>query len=66
MSSKYVYRFGAGEADGEGHEKELLGGKGANLAAMTALGFPVPPGVTLTTEVCNHLFEHDGEYPSKL
>ncbi len=66
MSPRYVYRFGAGEADGTGEQKELLGSKGANLAEMTTLGVPVPPGFTLTTEVCNYLFEHDGDYPSAL
>ncbi|MCP4447653.1 MAG: pyruvate, phosphate dikinase [Myxococcales bacterium] len=49
---RYVYRFGAGEADGNAGQKGLLGGKGANLAEMTALGIPVPPGFTITTEVC--------------
>lgn len=48
----YVYRFGAGEADGSAGQKQLLGGKGANLAEMTVLGIPVPPGFTITTEVC--------------
>ncbi len=50
--ARYVYRFGAGEADGNAEQKGLLGGKGANLAEMTALGVPVPPGFTITTEVC--------------
>ncbi len=50
--ARYVYRFGAGEADGNVTQKSLLGGKGANLAEMTALGIPVPPGFTITTEVC--------------
>ena len=50
---RYVYQFGAGEADGRGDQKELLGGKGANLAEMTALGIPVPPGFTITTDVCS-------------
>lgn len=50
--SRYVYRFGAGEADGSAAQKKLLGGKGANLAEMTTLGIPVPPGFTITTEVC--------------
>ncbi len=49
---RYVYRFGAGEADGNADQKALLGGKGANLAEMTSLGIPVPPGFTITTEVC--------------
>lgn len=63
---RYVYEFGAGKADGRGDQKKLLGGKGAGLAEMTALGIPVPPGFTLTTEVCNHTFENGGEYPEKL
>jgi len=49
---RHVYRFGAGEADGNADQKALLGGKGANLAEMTSLGIPVPPGFTITTEVC--------------
>ncbi len=51
-SPKYVYRFGAGKADGSAEMKDLLGGKGANLAEMSNLGLPVPPGFTITTEVC--------------
>ncbi len=58
--SRYVYRFGAGEADGSADQKQLLGGKGANLAEMTALGIPVPPGFTITTEVCG--FSEDSEF----
>ncbi|MBL4635516.1 MAG: pyruvate, phosphate dikinase [Kofleriaceae bacterium] len=50
--TQYVYRFGAGEADGSAELKQLLGGKGANLAEMTTLGIPVPPGFTISTEVC--------------
>ena len=49
--SKWVYAFGGGSADGKAEMKELLGGKGANLAEMSALGLPVPPGFTVTTEV---------------
>ena len=49
---KYVYLFGDGKADGQADMKNLLGGKGANLAEMNLLGIPVPPGFTLTTEVC--------------
>jgi pyruvate,orthophosphate dikinase len=63
--TRYVYRFGAGEADGKSTQKELLGGKGANLAEMTNLGIPVPPGFSITTEVCS-LFQHDGSYPAEL
>jgi len=50
--AKYVYTFGAGKAEGKGNMKELLGGKGANLAEMNLIGVPVPPGFTITTEVC--------------
>ena len=49
---RYIYRFGAGESDGNANQKKLLGGKGANLAEMVSLGIPVPPGFTITTEVC--------------
>ena len=58
MASKWVYRFSEGNKD----MKELLGGKGANLAEMTTIGLPVPPGFTITTEVCNH-FSANGGYP---
>ena len=51
---KYVYAFAKGVADGKANQRELLGGKGANLAEMTNLGVPVPPGFTLSTEVCHH------------
>ena len=50
---KYVYTWGAAKADGNGTMKALLGGKGANLAEMTRIGLPVPPGFTITTEVCS-------------
>src|ERR1700752_811143 len=53
--AKRTYFFGAGQADGNASQKALLGGKGAGLAEMTRLGIPVPPGFTLTTEVCNAL-----------
>src|SRR5262249_6341521 len=52
--SKYVYFFGSGKAEGRADMKELLGGKGANLAEMTNIGLPVPAGFTLTTEVCTY------------
>ena len=52
MAEKYVYAFGGGSAEGRGDQKELLGGKGAGLAEMTRLGIPVPPGFTISTEVC--------------
>jgi len=61
--TRYVYFFGAGEADGRGDQKMLLGGKGAGLAEMTALGIPVPPGFTLTTEVSAYYDANEGNYP---
>jgi len=62
---KYVYNFGNGKADGSAADKNLLGGKGANLAEMTNLNIPVPPGFTITTEVCTYYMEH-AAYPSEL
>ena len=64
--AKYVYLFGDGKADGAGAMKELLGGKGANLAEMTSIGLPVPPGFTLTTEVCKAFYDNQREYPAGL
>jgi len=63
---KYVYFFGDGKADGRADMKELLGGKGANLAEMTNLGIPVPAGFTITTEVCTHYYKHGRRYPKEL
>ena len=63
---RYVYRFGAGAADGRSDQKKLLGGKGANLAEMTSLGIPVPPGFTITTEICSHVRDSGGELPDAL
>src|SRR5437588_8564503 len=65
-SPKYVYYFGDGQADGTGKMKPLLGGKGANLAEMTRIGLPVPPGFTLTTEVCSYFYAHNRSYPPQL
>jgi pyruvate, orthophosphate dikinase len=65
-SSKYVYLFGNGKADGDGSMKALLGGKGANLAEMSRIGLPVPPGYTITTEVCTYFYEHKKSYPKDL
>ncbi len=65
-SPKYVYYFGDGRADGTGKMKPLLGGKGANLAEMTRIGLPVPPGFTVTTEVCTYFYEHKRTYPSAM
>ncbi len=64
--SKYVYFFGGGKADGNAKMKKELGGKGANLAEMTSMGIPVPPGFTLTTDVCNFYYENDLNYPQEL
>jgi len=63
---KYVYNWGAGKADGNGSMKPLLGGKGANLAEMTRIGLPVPPGFTITTEVCTYYYAHKRTYPAVL
>ena len=63
---QYVYSFGDGQADGGADMRNLLGGKGANVAEMTNLGIPVPPGFTITTEVCTHFMQHDHGYPSGL
>jgi len=64
--AKYVYFFGAGQADGTAEMKNLLGGKGANLAEMTSLGIPVPPGFTITTEMCNSYYENNKQFPDEL
>src|SRR6266849_9826687 len=64
--TKRVYLFGGGHADGSGDMKELLGGKGAGLAEMTNLGIPVPPGFTITTEVCTHFYANAKTYPPDL
>jgi len=66
MSAKYVYFFGDGKAEGKGEMKNLLGGKGANLAEMTAIGLPVPPGFTITTEVCVEFYKNNRQYPAEL
>lgn len=66
MSAKFVYFFGRGVAEGQADMRNLLGGKGANLAEMTNLGFPVPAGFTITTEVCTHYYHHEGDFPSDL
>ena len=64
--SKWVYSFGAGSAEGRADLRELLGGKGANLAEMSNLGLPVPPGFTITTEVCSAYYDNDRAYPDAL
>ncbi|MEM9235690.1 MAG: pyruvate, phosphate dikinase [Verrucomicrobiota bacterium] len=63
---KYVYTWGNGKADGHGKMKELLGGKGANLAEMTLIGLPVPSGFTITTEVCTYFYDNKRTYPKTL
>ena len=63
---KYIYKWGAGKADGNGSMKPLLGGKGANLAEMTRIGLPVPAGFTITTEVCTYYYDHKRTYPQEL
>ena len=64
--TKWVYNFGIGTADGRADMKNLLGGKGANLAEMSNLGLPVPPGFTITTEVCTHFYANGKQYPQGL
>jgi len=66
MAKKYVYFFGAGKADGETGMKNLLGGKGANLAEMANVGLPVPAGFTITTEMCTIYYERKGKFPPEL
>ena len=63
---QYVYSFGSGSADGKAEMKNLLGGKGANLAEMNHLGIPVPPGFTITTDVCTYYYKHDLVFPEEL
>ncbi|MFM7118344.1 MAG: pyruvate, phosphate dikinase [Planctomycetota bacterium] len=65
-SSKMIYFFSKSRTDGDGTMKALLGGKGANLGAMTKIGLPVPPGFTITTEVCTHYYENGRKYPDGL
>jgi len=64
--AKWVYGFGDGRAEGSAEMRDLLGGKGANLAEMSNLGLPVPPGFTITTEVCAYYYAHDRQYPDFL
>ena len=65
-SGQWVYTFGGGKAQGRSGMKDLLGGKGANLAEMANLGLPVPPGFTITTAVCTHYYANDKKYPKEL
>ena len=64
--AKWVYSFGDGTAEGRAEMRNLLGGKGANLAEMSSLGLPVPPGFTITTEVCTHFYDNKNSYPQEL
>ncbi|MDR1026803.1 MAG: pyruvate, phosphate dikinase [Rickettsiales bacterium] len=64
--SKWVYKFGNGNAEGGAEEKNLFGGKGANLMEMNKIGLPVPAGFTVTTEVCTYYYDHKNEYPTDL
>ena len=66
MAKKYVYSFGAGQAEGQADMKNLLGGKGANLAEMSNLGIPVPAGFSISTEVCTAFYENNEQYPQGL
>jgi len=66
MAHKYVYFFSAKKSDGGAGDKKLLGGKGANLAEMSSLGIPVPPGFTISTEVCTYYYAHERKYPAEL
>src|SRR5262250_2228052 len=64
--TQWVYRFGGGKAEGRADLRNLLGGKGAGLAEMSNLGLPVPPGFTITTEVCTHFYASGKSYPADL
>ena len=64
--TQWVYKFGGGNAEGDASMRNLLGGKGANLAEMSGLGLPVPPGFTVTTDVCNAYYANDRQYPDGL
>src|ERR1700709_1789591 len=66
MAKNYVYNFGGGTADGDGKMKEVLGGKGAGLADMCRAGVPVPPGFTISTEVCTIFFENGRKVPKEI
>ena len=66
MAKKYVYLFGTRKSEGDRSMRNLLGGKGANLAEMSSLGLPVPAGFTITTEVCTHYYDNKMSYPREL
>ncbi|MGZ3748307.1 MAG: PEP/pyruvate-binding domain-containing protein, partial [Pseudobdellovibrionaceae bacterium] len=63
LPQKFVYFFAAGDSEGNAGMKNILGGKGANLAEMTSLGIPVPPGFTISTEICAHFYDAGGTLP---
>src|ERR1019366_3921401 len=63
--TRWVYGFGGGDNDGRAEMKDLLGGKGANLAEMASIGLPVPPGFTLSTEVCTEFYDNERRYPGE-
>src|ERR1700722_6789414 len=65
-AGKWVFTFGDGKAEGKAEMRDLLGGKGANLAEMANLGLPVPPGFTIPTSVCTYFYAHDKTYPKEL
>ena len=65
-TTKMVYYFGKKKTEGKGKSKALLGGKGANLAEMTSIGLPVPPGFTITTEVCDAYYKASRKLPKEL
>ena len=64
--TQYVYRFGGGVSDGKSGDKALLGGKGANLAEMASIGLPVPPGFTISTEMCTRYYEDGQKFPDSV
>jgi pyruvate,orthophosphate dikinase len=66
VAKQYIYSFAGGSAEGDASMKNLLGGKGANLAEMANIGLPVPPGFTLSTEVCTYYYDHQKTYPANL
>ena len=64
--TQWVYNFGKSATDGNSSLRNLLGGKGANLAEMSGIGLPVPPGFTISTKVCTYFYDHDKTYPDAL
>ena len=66
MANRYVYFFATGKAEGKAEMRDSLGGKGANLAEMANMGIPVPPGFTISSEVCSYYFSHNKTFPEQL